>query len=109
MVAQKKISDHLPDLKREGVPFVTGAAKGGVSVQTKKVTLTGSPHTIVFATLGMSDMADTTYVVTLGGETVARLTPDESTITTRGFDILGGAAAEVAHIVVTGRLKNQGT
>jgi len=107
-VAQKKISDYIPPLKTEGVPFVAGAASGGISFQTKKITLGGSPHTVTFASLGMKDMEDSSYLVLVGGETVALTKVDESTITTAGFDILGGGATEVAHVLVVGRLKGQG-
>jgi hypothetical protein len=107
-VAQKKLSTVYPPLKQEGVDFLVAATRGGVGVQTKKITLSGTPHTVTFSDLGMQSMADADYLVLLDGETAARLTVDESTITTLGFDVLGGAAAEVAHVLVVGRLQNQG-
>lgn len=74
----------------------------GKELQTKKIVLGGSPHTVNLAAEGLEPMEDTDYVVQLQGETVARITVDESTITTDGFDILGGANTEVAHVSIHG-------
>jgi|WetSurMetagenome_2_1015567.scaffolds.fasta_scaffold10312_5 hypothetical protein len=68
-----------------------------------KKTLSGSaPHHIKFVTEGFPVMADASYRVFVQGETVARVTVDESTIATTGFDLLLGADTEVVHILVHG-------
>jgi hypothetical protein len=42
------------------------------------------------------------YAVAVGGETAARVTVDQSTIATTGFDLLGGADTEVVHLLIHG-------
>ena len=104
----KKIGDYIGILKDQGLDYLAGAAKAGVSVQSKQITQAGaSPFTVSFSAQGMSDMADTSYTVTVNGETAAATSVDQSTIATTGFDVIGGADTEVLHIVVIGRLKGQ--
>lgn len=105
MSKTQKLSKHIPLMAQQGMEHVVGSPVIGVGMQAFKVTLGGTPHSVSFAALGLKNMADTSYVVQVEGESVARLLVDESTIATSGFDILGGAAAEVAHVVVIGRIK----
>ncbi len=108
MASPKEARDHLPYAADQGMPYLAGAAKAGVSIQQKKVTLVGAaPHSINLVAQGLSAMEDTSYCVLADGETAARVTVDESTMTVSGFDLLGGAAAEVVHLVIVGRLKGQ--
>lgn len=74
----------------------------GKELQSTKIVLGGTPHVVDLAAEGLEPMENVDYVVQLQGETVARLTIDESTITTAGFSILGGANAEVAHVSIHG-------
>jgi len=68
-----------------------------------KVTLAGAaPHAIKFKDQGLPVMADALYRIFPAGETAAAVKVDESTITEAGFSLLGGAAAEVVHILVQG-------
>lgn len=106
----KKLSNYLSILKKEGLNYIVGSSRGGVSMQHCKVTLTGgATHTFTFAGAGLSDMADANYSISLDGEGTNRPKVDESTITVAGFDILGGdvGGADVAHVIVAGRLKGQ--
>jgi len=104
----KEARDHIPYAADQGLPHLAGAAKAGVSVQRKKITLDGAaPHAIDLEAEGLSPMADSTYCVLVGGETLAPVMVDESTQTSVGFDLLGGAAAEVVHLVIVGTLKGQ--
>jgi hypothetical protein len=107
--AQKKISDYVPPLKNEGVPYVVAASKGGVSVQVGEIVQAGaSPFAVTFAALGMSDMADTAYIpIVTGPDGDERA--DLATRMVSGFSILGGADTERLGIVVHGRLKGQAT
>lgn len=104
----KRADDQIPYCHDQGMPYLTGAAKAGVSLQAKQKTLSGAaPHVFTFATEGFEDMANTAYAVFVGGETVSLVTVDQSTITATGFSILGGLNAEVVHVQVVGVLKGQ--
>jgi hypothetical protein len=88
--------------------LVVNAVQGGLAMASFKKTAGGSPETVTFKDAGLPDMAaDSEYVVQVGGETAARVTVDESTITPAGFDVLGAAASEVLHITVHGRFATQ--
>jgi hypothetical protein len=76
-------------------------------LQSAKVTLSGATHAFTFLGAGLENMKDRLYRVVLTGETVAATRVDESTITEAGFDIIGGAAAEVAHIMVHGQIASR--
>jgi hypothetical protein len=76
-------------------------------LQSAKVTLTGTPHAFTFMGAGLENMKDTAYRVTLTGKFVASTRVDEPTITEAGFSIIGGAAAEVAHIMVHGKIASR--
>jgi len=84
--------------------LVTNAGAGGVSLMSFKVTSVGTPDHVAFKDYGLPDMADVNYRVLTDGETVAPTHVDESTITAQGFDILHGAAAEIIHVWVHGKL-----
>ena len=104
----KQLSDSMPPLKDQGMPYLAAAGKAGVSVQGGQIIQSGgSPYTVVLADHGLSDMEDALYAVTVGGETVGAPKVDQSTITATGFDIAGGADAEVLHVQIVGRLKDQ--
>jgi hypothetical protein len=108
MAFAKKASNFIPLLKDQGMDYLAGATAPGVSIQVKQITQSGAaPCVVSFAAEGMSDMADTSYVVIVGGETAAAATVDQSTIATTGFNIIGGADTEVLHVVVIGRVKGQ--
>lgn len=80
------------------------AGLGGSGVVSFKLTSGGTPDHVLFANLGMPDMADDQYVVQIGGETVLVSHIDESTITAQGFDILHAALNEVLHITIHGKI-----
>jgi len=104
----KKLSNFLPPLKEQGMDYLVAAHKSGVSMQAVKVTQVGAaPLVVDLVALGLKTMFDTDYVVITAGETAARTTVDESTITPTGFSVLGGAAAEVHHLLVVGRFSDQ--
>jgi len=74
-------------------------------LQSAKHTQVGATDALTFAALGLEDMEDTNYRVVVGGETAA--TVDESSIATTGFSLVGGGAAEVAHIWVHGKIASR--
>lgn len=80
------------------------AAMLGEELQTAKVTITGSPMTIRFGEIGLEEMKDNAYRVVVGGEFAGAVYADESSIGESGFDLVGGAAAEVAHIWIHGKI-----
>lgn len=98
-----------PTFFEHGIDWVAGASKPGISIQIDRVSQVGpSPLTVTFNSDGpLKPMADDQYLVFVGGQTVARATVDETSITLNGFDIIGGADGEVLHIMVVGRLQNQ--
>lgn len=73
-------------------------------LQTAKVTLAGAGDALTFDGLGLEDMADTSYRVAVHGEFAGTVSVDESTIAETGFSLVGGAASEVAHIWVHGKI-----
>lgn len=108
MGSPKEARDHIPFAADQGLPHLAGAAKAGVSVQAKQIVQVGaSPFTINLEAQGLAPMADAGYVVIVQGETAARVTVDQSTMSAAGFDVIGGAAAEVLHLLIVGRLKGQ--
>ena len=105
----KKMSDYLPNLKQEGIPYLVGAYEGGVSIQYGQITQAGaSAFAVTFAALGMSDMADALYIPFVTGPNGDERA-DLSTRTTTGFDIVGGADTEVLGVMVVGRIRGQAT
>lgn len=94
------------DTHRAGEEIVKAPSEQvGKEFQSVKLTLVGAaPHVVSFRALGLQNMANVNYVAFVDGETAARVTVDESTITTEGFSILGGAATEVVHILVHGAI-----
>lgn len=100
----QKSSKAIPELAVKGMPFMAGAGQVGVAIQHAKVTLAGASHPVDLAAIGLTPMADTTYCVIVDGEFAGAVSVDESTITAAGFTIIGGAAAEVAHVLVVGRM-----
>lgn len=108
MATPRKASDYIPILKNQGIDDVVAANGQGVGMQSFKVTQAGAaPLVVNFETLGLKKMANADYTVLTGGETAALTTVDESTITTEGFNVLGGADTEVHHITVVGTLAGQ--
>lgn len=107
MVYAKKLSDSIPNLKIEGVEHLVAANTGGVSVQAATVTQSGaSPFAVTFASLGMADMADASYIPMVNGPNGDERA-DLSTRTATGFSIVGGADTEVHAIIIVGRMAGQ--
>jgi hypothetical protein len=92
------------DTHRAGEQIVKSpASQVGKEFQSKQITLSGAaPHTINLEAEGLEPMQDVAYAVAVGGETAARVTVDQSTIATTGFDLLGGADTEVVHLLIHG-------
>lgn len=75
----------------------------GKQLYTFKKTLSGSaPHTVTLADHGVPDMLDANYTIHVSGEFAAATSVDESTITSKLFNLIGGANGEIAHITVIG-------
>lgn len=99
----KKASDHVPWADDQGHDHLVGSNELK-HLQSKQITQSGvAPLVVNFAAEGMENMKDTNYVVIVQGETAARVTVDQSTIATTGFNVLGGADTEVVHVLVIGR------
>jgi len=83
------------------------AAMVDEELQSAKVTLAGATEVVTFNGMGLEDMADTSYRVSIEGEFASATSVDESTIATSGFTIIGGAAAEVAHVWIHGKIASR--
>lgn len=79
----------------------------GQELQTAKVVLSGASHAFTFAGAGLVNMKDVAYRVAIHGEFAAPTRVDESTITETGFTIIGGAASEVAHVFIHGKIASR--
>lgn len=103
----KEARKYIPYAADQGLPHLVGAASAGVSLQMRKIVLAGAaPHSVVLEDEGFLPMADENYAVLIGGENEV-VAVDESTITAEGFDLLGGVAADVVHLVIVGALRGQ--
>ena len=76
-------------------------------LQSAKVVLAGAADSLTFAGMGLEDMADVEYRVAVLGEFAGVVSVDESSITEQGFDLVGGAASEVAHVWVHGKIASR--
>jgi hypothetical protein len=103
-MALQEFSKRFREFLLHGMDWVMAAGKKAQGINAWTFTSGGSPDAVTFAGAGLPDMADTNYLVIPGGETAARVTVDESTKLATGFSVLGGAASEVIHVVVIGRL-----
>lgn len=97
----------LPYGADQGMDYICGAGAPGQSVQSFLVVSGGTPDAVVFADLGLPNMANDTYVVIVNGETSGATSVDESSKAVTGFSILGGGGAEVLNVLVIGQLANQ--
>lgn len=79
------------------------AAMVDQELQSAKVTLAGASVAVTFLAMGLEPMEDDQYRVSIAGEFVGVTIADESTLTKDGFTIIGGAAAEVAHVFIHGK------
>jgi hypothetical protein len=94
------------DTHRQGEEIAKApAAMVDEELQSAKVTLAGASESVTFVGMGLADMADRQYRVSVSGEFVSdNVHADESTLTEQGFDIINGAAAEVAHVFIHGKI-----
>lgn len=105
--AGKKLSDHVPALKDQGMDYLAAANAAGVGIQCYRVAQVGaSPFTFTFATYGLKNMADGTYNVIVQGPNGDERA-DYATRTPTSVQITGGAAAEQLIVLVIGRFANQ--
>lgn len=103
----KQLDTAIPILKDQGIPNLCGAFAKGVSIQSISHTMAAAPDTFVFDDEGLSDMADTDYIVLPWNQTDVN---DQSVIsakTTKQFVITGADAADVVDLLIIGRLKGQ--
>jgi hypothetical protein len=115
MSLRKELSKMFQHVKRSGIKWMMASGAPQQGVMAFNVTSGGTPDSVVFANIyvegeQMPDMADTSYVVLVNGETAAdKVSVDEDTKATTGFDILNGGAAEILNVVVIGRFADMPT
>lgn len=104
MVQARRVSDHFPLFREQGMDYLVSATEAGVAIQIAEVAQAGAaPFAVTFAGLGLSAMADADYLVFVTGPNGDERA-DLTTRTTAGFSILGGADTEVLGIMVVGRV-----
>jgi hypothetical protein len=93
---------------REGEALSNEVAGAGKKFRSFKHTHVGAADAVLFATLGLPNMADADYVIMHAGESTESqgdvISIDESSIATTGFSFVGGTAAEITHILIHGRI-----
>lgn len=72
----------------------------GVSISRQVLQTTASPYHVNFADISALNQPTSIYCVSLGGEGVAYVR--QSTMTTTGFDILGGSIGDTHHLTISG-------
>lgn len=108
---KKAAKDQIPYCEDQGIPYLSGAGKAGVSIQFKAGWAMVSGGVFVFADQGLQDM-DTTngnYAVFVQNHTDAA---DEATVSEAAklntqFTIVGPDVADVLDIMIVGTLKGQ--
>lgn len=103
----KNADTAIPILKDQGIPNICGAYAKGVSAQYAILSSAGGAEAVTFAGLGLSDMANATYVVLVQNQTDVA---DEAAVTAKtaqGFTVTGPDAADVLDILIVGQLKGQ--
>ena len=83
--------------------LVAQTSQAGEGIQSLKVVVGGAVHPVSLKGLGLSAMANADYRVLVHNEALS-ISVDESTITAEGFTLIGGAAAQVAHVLIHGKL-----
>jgi len=102
----EKLSKLFREFLLAGIDWVMASGVKSQGTNSWTETLSGAaPHSLTFEGASRPNMADASYQVLVDGETAGRVTVDESSKTATGFDVLGGVAAEVVHVVVIGRLE----
>jgi hypothetical protein len=78
-------------------------------IQSVKIVVGGASHVVDLETVGLLRMRDNAYRVMIHGKTAGAggFEVDEPTITETGFTILGGAATEVAHVFIHGKIRDR--
>lgn len=105
----KKASDHLPYCQDQGMPYLAGAGKAGVSIQVKALIAMPADGILTFAAMGMMDMADTAYAVFIHNHTDAA---DEATLAanvrlTDKITVTGPDTADLLDVMIVGRVAGQ--
>lgn len=116
-IAAKKLSDAIPPLKDQNIPYLVAAATGGVGVQYARVTQVGaSPFTITFTTASparagqLRPMQDNQYMaIAYDLTSQAFLNVPLANITAAAFNVTGGANNDVLAVLVIGRLAGLAT
>lgn len=92
----------------QGIPHLCGAGAPGISVQQFLMESAGSPETIVFADVGLSNMADGEYLVFVKGHLVETTNVVYASAKTAvGMTLTDGVAAEMQNVLIIGRLAGQ--
>jgi hypothetical protein len=100
------MSGTTRDTHRQGEEIAKSpAAMVDEEFQSAKVILAGAAEAVTFSGMGLADMADNQYRVSVSGKFAnPNVYADEATLTEQGFDIINGAASEVAHVFIHGKI-----
>lgn len=102
----KRADAHIPFCKDQGLPYIVGAAKTGVSIQRGQIAMPAD-GVILFSALGFEAMT-TGYQVLLHNHTgaVQGTVANNARLFDR-FTVVGPTTADVLDIVVIGTLAGQ--
>lgn len=107
MVMGKGAKDHIPYCEDQGIPNLCGAYARGESVQIAIFAMVTAPDDFVFADNGLSNMANTTYVVIPQNQTDSTKPATATSKAVTGFTLTGPAIGDVVDLVIMGKLAGQ--
>ena len=103
----RDLRNFIPIMDVEGIPNVVATPDRGKSLQACDFTMVTAPDDFVFADNGLSNMADTDYVVICINNTDASDQSIVSAKTETQFTITGADAADVVTVFIFGKLAGQ--
>lgn len=103
----KDAKDFIPYCEDQGIPNLCGAFARGVSIQHVIYSAGAGADAVLFSEQGLSDMANTAFVVIAMNQTAVARPMAVSSKAVTGFTITGQNAADVVDLIIVGRLKGQ--
>lgn len=104
----KRADAHIPFCKDQGLPYLSGAAKAGVTIQRGQIAMPAD-GILLFSALGFSKMsADSVYGVWIHNHTGAV----QGTVTNAArlpekLTVVGPTAGDILDVMIAGKLDGQ--
>ncbi len=103
----KRADDFIPYCEGQGIPYLVATNAAGVSIQYASYIAGAGTDAIVFATEGLTNMANATYEAIAFNKTAVARPMVVSARATTGFSIAGQNASDVVTLIIVGRLAGQ--